>query len=565
MSQGGRVKRLLEISRGPTVLIPAAGRVPEGLLSLSNISCPAMIPVAGRPVVHWTLGYLRELGLKRFRVGVARRGLFVEEFVESAFGADCRIDFVVPRRDGGLGFTVLELLEGVESGPVLVVLGDTHFRLDDVAILASDEPFVLTHPVEESYRWCLAEADGAGHLTRLRDKEAGLAGDLQALVGVYYFPDAGVARRAAAENVAEAERSGRRAEMAGLLERVARESPIRIAGVREWLDCGNPDRQAASHRALLQARAFNELTIDPVLGTITKRSRQREKFLQEIDYLRLLPPEIAVLFPRLLDFSTAWNEPWMTMEYYGYPALAEVFLFENLDPGVWQRIFEHLFEIQRTAFRARPWPLPAGTVRQMYLEKTRRRVDQLDPASPVGAFLRRDGVLAVNGRSIGRLEQLWERLAVEIDRLEANAQGAIVHGDLCLSNILYDVRSRICKLIDPRGSFGREGIYGDPRYDVAKLYHSVYGLYDFIVNDLFRVEVNGGDLLLTLRTTPQHREIEQRFSRVFFGEFDRREIVLIAGLLFVSMPALHSERPDRQLAMLARGMQLLDEALGGLA
>ncbi len=31
-----------------TVLIPAAGPVPEGVLGLANISCPAMIPVAGR-------------------------------------------------------------------------------------------------------------------------------------------------------------------------------------------------------------------------------------------------------------------------------------------------------------------------------------------------------------------------------------------------------------------------------------------------------------------------------------------------------------------------------------
>ena len=33
-----------------TLVIPAAGRVPEGLVALSNITCPAMIPVGGRPV-----------------------------------------------------------------------------------------------------------------------------------------------------------------------------------------------------------------------------------------------------------------------------------------------------------------------------------------------------------------------------------------------------------------------------------------------------------------------------------------------------------------------------------
>ena len=55
------------------VLIPAAGRVPDGVLSLSNISCPAMIPVAGRPVIHWTLGYLTSLGFKRFLIAVPSR------------------------------------------------------------------------------------------------------------------------------------------------------------------------------------------------------------------------------------------------------------------------------------------------------------------------------------------------------------------------------------------------------------------------------------------------------------------------------------------------------------
>jgi NDP-sugar pyrophosphorylase family protein len=90
-----------------TVLIPAAGRVPEGLLSLSNIACPAMIPVGGRPVIHWTLSYLRSLGLRRFVIAVARRGMFVEDFVDCAFGQDSEIRFVTPSRDGGVGRTVM--------------------------------------------------------------------------------------------------------------------------------------------------------------------------------------------------------------------------------------------------------------------------------------------------------------------------------------------------------------------------------------------------------------------------------------------------------------------------
>ena len=72
---------------------------------------------------------------------------------------------------------------------------------------------------------------------------------------------------------------------------------------------------------------------------------------------------------------------------------------------------------------------------------------------------------------------MWPDLERAVASLSREGPGSIMHGDFCLSNILYDLRSRICKLLDPRGSFGASGIYGDPRYDVAKLYHSVYGLY----------------------------------------------------------------------------------------
>ena len=550
-----------------TVLIPAAGRVPEGLLSLSNIACPAMIPVGGRPVIHWTLSYLRSLGLRRFVIAVARRGMFVEDFVDCAFGQDSEIRFVTPSRDGGVGRTVMELADTVETRGALVVLGDTHFSFADAHQLVNGggaAPFVLTSPVQDSYRWCVAESGADGVITKLRDKEPGLRGPLDALIGVYHFPDAASLKRAARDTVAAAEAAGKRAELAGILERVHAATPIRAERAGSWLDCGNADMQALSHQALLQARAFNELKIDPVLGTITKRSRDSEKFINEINFLRLLPADLAVLFPRVLDYSTDWNDPWVTMEYYGYPTLSEVFLFENVDPGVWERVFAHLGQIVRGAFGRLSRPLPEGAVREMYAGKTRRRLESMKCAPELAALVRHEGEVIVNGKSVLNLALLWPRIDAEAARLEKNARGAVVHGDLCLSNILYDLRSRICKLIDPRGSFGQAGIYGDPRYDVAKLWHSVHGLYDFITNDLFRVSLDGNKVDLSIRATAAHREIEDRFARVFFngdGGFLRRDVTFIAGLLFASMPALHYDKPQRQLAMYARALQLFDESL----
>jgi dTDP-glucose pyrophosphorylase len=541
------------------VLIPAAGRVAEGVMALSNIGCPAMVPVAGRPVIYWTLSYLRSLGLRRFVIAVSRRGMFVEDFVECTFGHDCDISFIVPSADGGVGRTVLELAEQATGSGALVVLGDTHFQFADPAILARDEAAVLVQNVDDSYRWCVAQTDAQGLVTALRDKEPDLSGPLPALIGVYYFPSLAELRAAAGAAVAESEGQGRRTELAAILRNVRAKRAIRAVQAGDWLDCGNPDRQASSHRTLLQKREFNDLSIDSVMGTITKRSRYVEKFLDEINYFRLLPADLAVLFPRAVDCSTDWQDPWLTLEYYGYPTLAEAFVFENVDPGIWEQVFVHLREILLRGFMRHRRPLAAGVLEEMYLGKTRQRLESISGPSELVALVRHSGPLVINGREVPNIPDLWDRLEVEVGRLAENVQGSIVHGDLCLSNILYDLRSRVCKLLDPRGSFGAAGIYGDPRYDVAKLYHSIYGLYDFIINDLFDVAVDGPRISLQIRSRPQHAQIQQRFEKVFFSEFDRREILLITGLLFASMPALHYDAPRRQLAMYARALELFGE------
>ena len=549
-----------------TVLIPAAGRVPEGLLALSNIACPAMIPIGGRPVIHWTMSYLRSLGFRKFVIAVARKGMFVEDFVDSAFGQDCDVTFTTPSRDGGVGRTVMELVERTETPAALVVLGDTHFQFADPSVVTSSaaQPFVLTHPVEDSYRWCIAESAPDGTIERLRDKVEGLEGSLDALIGVYYFPDVSVVRAAARETVLTAETAGKRAELAGILERVHASTPVRAIRAGSWLDCGNADMQARSHQTLLQARAFNELKIDPVLGTIRKRSKDSEKFINEINYLRLLPPDLGVLFPRVIGYSLEWADPWVEMEYYGYPSLSEVFLFENVDAGVWERVFRHLDAILTDGFGKHARPLPRGSVHEMYVAKTRRRLQDMRCSPELAAFIRHEGDVVVNGKRMPNLAVLWPRIEGEVAKLETTVHGTVVHGDLCLSNILYDLRSRICKLIDPRGSFGAVGIYGDPRYDIAKLWHSVHGLYDFITNDLFRVSLDGAAVELSIRATAAHRAIEDRFEHVFFAKtWSRRDVQLITALLFASMPALHYDKPQRQLAMYARALQLFDEYFQG--
>jgi hypothetical protein len=70
----------------------------------------------------------------------------------------------------------------------------------------------------------------------------------------------------------------------------------------------------------------------------------------------------------------------------------------------------------------------------------------------------------------------------------------IWHGDFHFANILFDFRSQRVKVVDPRGmlSDGTITMFGDARYDISKLVHSVVGMYDSVLAGRYILATTGG-------------------------------------------------------------------------
>ena len=129
----------------------------------------------------------------------------------------------------------------------------------------------------------------------------------------------------------------------------------------------------------------------------------------------------------------------------------------------------------------------------------------------------------------------------------------VIHGDIGFPNILIQLPSGICKLVDPRGSWGKPGITGDSKYDYAKLLHSISGGYDSIINDYCEVRADAGSIDASV--------FKPRIAGFLEGELlaqmpHRPEVIeLLEGSIFVSIAAIHREDARRQLAMLAVGLE----------
>lgn len=119
------------------------------------------------------------------------------------------------------------------------------------------------------------------------------------------------------------------------------------------------------------------------------------------------------------------------------------------------------------------------------------------------------------------------------------------------------------KLIDPRGRLNAEAtIYGDPRYDIAKLRHSVCGLYDFIVQGLFNISEKYKSFEYKVLTTRDYSVLEEIFdSLTIQNGYNPRDIKFIEGLLFLSMIPLHKDNFNRQKMFYLRAVELLNNVL----
>jgi hypothetical protein len=139
----------------------------------------------------------------------------------------------------------------------------------------------------------------------------------------------------------------------------------------------------------------------------------------------------------------------------------------------------------------------------------------------------------------------------------------VLHGDLCLSNILFESRLGRIKVIDPRGlnARGKFSFYGDLRYDLAKLTHSVVGLYDHILAGAYYLERKySSDFCsfeLEIHIDERVKSVQNAFiDREFLPGLKPLDVIPITILLFISMLPLHADEPRRQDALLANALRL---------
>lgn len=536
------------------VIIPSAKLVPEELQKLGKL--PAIIyPINQKIAFDYIYDQYKNLHTK-VDVICYENADKVERRLRKVIGNEIKVRKLPELHD--LGYTILYAIENIDE-PVVINFADT-IVMDPIADISGDAFFYQEDYMSETWTYFDEES---GIITHIYDKEA-INEEIKKKLFVGVFKIINIHDFRECLRNAVQQKNKKMNSFYYALELYSKKHPMQAVLTNNWFDIGHEDKYYNS-KLEVRAREFNHITIDKNRGILKKTSDDKDKFIGEIKWYLKLPADVEYVRPRIFNYSTSYVNPYVSMEYYAYHTVHELFLYGDLTLQQWIDIFNRIrfvcddfkrYTVQDANIR------PA--LEEMYLTKTLQRFEKMKKDERFITFF--ESPIVVNGERylplneiIIALEKAVPEMLYDVDTFN------IIHGDLCFANIMVDSNFSFIKVIDPRGKFGTYDIYGDFRYELAKLFHSVDGKYDFIIKDLFDLDYNSETACINYRI--QNRKRDFNLYKVFLDTFsaevggDLKKIELIEALLFLSMIPLHGESIRHQMAMFGTGLEILNRVI----
>lgn len=482
------------------LIIPAAGEATR-LKPLSNNTSKIMVRVNGKPCLDYIIEQANKLGDVQEIVIVDGKFDDVREYCSLKHP---EVTFIKqenlngPRPAIALGFTKIE-----NDLPTVVWLGDAIILEDNLPL---GEDFLLCKQVDNHSSWCMW--DGSDYY----NKPDQTVNDSVALVGLYSFSDG--------EQAKYSFQSVNSYDISDALENYTDKHIKRFQRVltNEWYDIGTLSvyHETCGKLLRLKSRAFNNISFNDELGTVTKSPDYHDKHsVDTLNSERLwyknITAEQSLLVPRVIP-----HENDLIMSYESGSLLSDLMLYENLSESNWSFIIDKLFRIKLKYFSE---PLNrvleddfSTLAKSIWIDKTEERLDQT-------TFDKKE-------------RETLNEIAIKIHRNTTPVQTH--HGDLHFGNVLYNHYTNQFKLIDPRGNYGGvNSTLGDNYYDWCKLAHDLYHGYSAIVANVkqnkivkkvfieklkeYKLPINDivdGGLLLLATCIPLHYDDSDRQKRI---------------------------------------------------
>lgn len=311
----------------------------------------------------------------------------------------------------------------------------------------------------------------------------------------------------------------------------------------------------------------------------------KNKFVDEIIWMLKAQKLISENVPKIVDYSLDIDNLWMKYEIVNEKSVHDIFLDSKskFDSLFWnefalasKNLFNSLKQIKPLVFIKEEWQ---KEVYNFSVKRQNESIKKLSLDPKFRTFFKNEDIFINNLRypSLRKIQEYLENKIIELDSNEEKNDNDIfyilsnpekdricfTHLDLVFGNIFFNKKNKNIKIIDPRGSYNSNHDFGDIYYDYAKYFQSIYGLYDFIAEDKFEIDINEKESNITYKIEkPKNYNLIKQAFEPFFKEIDINVIKLIEAFQFLTMVPAHMDNYKRQIIELCIGIQHIYEVIG---
>ncbi len=327
-----------------------------------------------------------------------------------------------------------------------------------------------------------------------------------------------------------------------------------------YIEIGNYIDFISYLQSNFELRYFN--AIEKQENIITKKSTDKAKLKREFDYHQFLPEDISIFFIRPFSFEEHEHFSQYKMQRLNIPDLALQWIHYSIGDKEFKVLLNKLFNYVKSRPEIEVTPQECGqNATELYINKLKERVSKLKTTE---VYTKVEHIIKIS-TNYPSIDEIFDNYLKVYHRLQGKTKNStklvLGHGDFCFSNMLYDKRIDLLKLIDPKGGSTKSDVYMDEYYDLAKLSHSVLGNYDFINNGLFELDFDS-DLILSLKidnlTLLKQKQAAFKAILQQYG-FNYELVRLYEASLFLSMLPLHIDNQKKIVAFILTAIQILKE------
>ncbi len=314
---------------------------------------------------------------------------------------------------------------------------------------------------------------------------------------------------------------------------------------------------ACSKYNIFKKGSSSILEIDPETGRCKKFNECSQEMLYEIEWYRNIPQDLQQVTAKVVGYHKDMKNPYIELLNYDQQSLNNIFATENIEIEEWDKILKQLFTIHNKLQRYK-LDLDSQTVKQIledvYIHECTKQIDSLRNTVEFKWYF--NTKIRINDQVYPGLNTILTFIPLLVPKLLINIECfSLVHGDYVLDNMLYCQKLNRLILIDPRSNIWGHGLYGDQRYDMARLSQSIIGKYDYIKQNryqFFKTETYG---VYKIEKSKTDQELENLFLSQLNKKYDFNEITFIESLLFLAEIPTYQGTNEQKHVMLMSGIE----------